>query len=51
VARVFQGSYGFFKVMERKPLEPVRLGEPFGIRCAFMENLPQAASLIGATRA
>jgi 2-methylcitrate dehydratase len=38
--RVFEGSYGFFRVMGRKPVEPVQLGEPFGIRRAFMKRFP-----------
>ncbi|HEX3162506.1 MAG TPA: MmgE/PrpD family protein, partial [Pseudolabrys sp.] len=27
--KVFEGSYGFFKVMGHKPVQPVQLGEPF----------------------
>jgi 2-methylcitrate dehydratase len=37
---VFEGSYGFFKVMGRKPVEPPQLGEPFGIRRAFTKRFP-----------
>src|SRR5581483_3533469 len=32
--------YGFFKVMGRKAVEPVQLGEPFGIRRAFTKRFP-----------
>jgi 2-methylcitrate dehydratase len=39
-ARVFEGTYGFFKVMGRKPVEPPQLGEPFGIRRAFTKRFP-----------
>jgi 2-methylcitrate dehydratase len=37
---VFEGSYGFFKVMGRKPVGPIQLGEPFGIRRAFTKRFP-----------
>jgi 2-methylcitrate dehydratase len=37
---VFEGSYGFFKVMGRKPAAPPQLGEPFGIRRAFTKRFP-----------
>ena len=37
---IFEGSYGFFKVMGRKPVEPVQLGEPFGIRRTFTKRFP-----------
>jgi 2-methylcitrate dehydratase len=37
---VFEGSYGFFKVMGRKPVAPIQLGEPFGIRRAFTKRFP-----------
>ena len=37
---VFEGSYGFFKVMGRKPVAPVQLGEPFGIRRTFTKRFP-----------
>src|SRR5262249_6881027 len=37
---VFEGRYGFFKVMGRKTVEPVQLGEPFGIRRAFTKRFP-----------
>jgi 2-methylcitrate dehydratase len=37
---VFEGSYGFFKVMGRKPVPPPQLGEPFGIRRVFTKRFP-----------
>jgi 2-methylcitrate dehydratase len=37
---VFEGSYGFFKVMGRKPVTPPQLGEPFGIRRTFTKRFP-----------
>jgi 2-methylcitrate dehydratase len=37
---VFEGSYGFFKVMGRKPAAPPQLGEPFGIRRTFTKRFP-----------
>jgi len=37
---VFEGRYGFFKVMGRKPVEPPHLGEPFGIRRVFTKRFP-----------
>jgi 2-methylcitrate dehydratase len=37
---VFEGTYGFFKVMGRKPVGPVQLGEPYGIRRAFTKRFP-----------
>jgi 2-methylcitrate dehydratase len=37
---VFEGSYGFFKVMGRKPVAPPQLGEPFGIRRTFTKRFP-----------
>jgi 2-methylcitrate dehydratase len=37
---VFEGSYGFFKVMGRKPVLPPQLGEPFGIRRVFTKRFP-----------
>jgi len=39
-SNVFEGSYGFFKVMGRKPVAPPQLGEPFGIRRAFTKRFP-----------
>jgi 2-methylcitrate dehydratase len=39
-SRVFEGRYGFFKVMGRKPVAPVQLGEPFGIRRTFTKRFP-----------
>jgi 2-methylcitrate dehydratase len=38
--KVFEGSYGFFKVMGKRPVEPPQLGEPFGIRRAFTKRFP-----------
>jgi 2-methylcitrate dehydratase len=37
---VFEGRYGFFKVMGRKPVAAPQLGEPFGIRRAFTKRFP-----------
>ena len=37
---VFEGRYGFFKVIGRKPVAPPQLGEPFGIRRAFTKRFP-----------
>jgi 2-methylcitrate dehydratase len=37
---VFEGSYGFFKVMGKKPVAPPQLGEPFGIRRSFTKRFP-----------
>jgi 2-methylcitrate dehydratase len=37
---IFEGTYGFFKVMSRKPVDPVQLGEPFAIRRAFAKRFP-----------
>jgi 2-methylcitrate dehydratase len=37
---VFEGSYGFFKVMGRNPVAPPQLGEPFGIRRTFTKRFP-----------
>jgi 2-methylcitrate dehydratase len=39
-SNVFEGRYGFFKVMDRKPVAPPQLGEPFGIRRAFTKRFP-----------
>ena len=46
---IFEGTYGFFKVMGRKPVEPVQLGEPFGIRNTFKKRFPlgQFAQTVG----
>jgi 2-methylcitrate dehydratase len=38
--QVFEGRYGFFKVMGRAPVQPPQLGEPFGIRRAFTKRFP-----------
>ena len=38
--KVFEGSYGFFKVMGKKPVETPQLGEPLGIRRAFTKRFP-----------
>lgn len=37
---VFEGRYGFFKVMGRKPVAAPQLGEPFGIRRVFTKRFP-----------
>jgi len=37
---VFEGRYGFFKVMGRKAVMPPQLGEPFGIRRVFTKRFP-----------
>jgi 2-methylcitrate dehydratase len=37
---VFEGTYGFFKVMSRKPVAPPQFGEPLGIRRAFTKRFP-----------
>src|SRR5437764_13588926 len=37
---VFEGRYGFFKVMGRKPVSPLQLGEPYGIRRVFTKRFP-----------
>ena len=39
-SRIFEGRYGFFKVMGRKPVAPIQLGEPFGIRRTFTKRFP-----------
>jgi 2-methylcitrate dehydratase len=39
-ASVFEGTYGFFKVMGKKPVAPIQLGEPYGIRRAFTKRFP-----------
>lgn len=38
--KIFEGRYGFFKVMGRQPVQPPQLGEPFGIRRAFTKRFP-----------
>jgi 2-methylcitrate dehydratase len=38
--RVFEGSYGFFKVMGHKAVAPPQFGEPFGIRRCFTKRFP-----------
>jgi 2-methylcitrate dehydratase len=38
--KVFEGTYGFFKVMGRKQVAAPQLGEPFGIRRAFTKRFP-----------
>jgi 2-methylcitrate dehydratase len=38
--KVFEGRYGFFKVMGKKDVDPPQLGEPFGIRRAFTKRFP-----------
>jgi 2-methylcitrate dehydratase len=39
-SQIFEGRYGFFKVMGRQPVQPPQLGEPFGIRRAFTKRFP-----------
>jgi 2-methylcitrate dehydratase len=39
-SQIFEGRYGFFKVMGRQPVGPPQLGEPFGIRRAFTKRFP-----------
>jgi 2-methylcitrate dehydratase len=39
-SQVFEGRYGFFKVMGRQPVQRPQLGEPFGIRRAFTKRFP-----------
>src|ERR1051325_6068576 len=39
-SNAFDGRYGFFKVMGRKPVEPPQIGEPFGIRRVFTKRFP-----------
>src|SRR6201999_116820 len=39
-AKVFEGTYGFFKLMGKKPVDAPQLGEPFGIRRAFTKRFP-----------
>src|SRR2546423_4866443 len=39
-SNAFEGRYGFFKVMGRKPGSPLQLGEPFGIRRVFTKRFP-----------
>ena len=38
--QVFEGRYGFFKVMGRQPVQPPQIGEPYGIRRAFTKRFP-----------
>jgi 2-methylcitrate dehydratase len=38
--QVFEGRYGFFKVMGRQPVQPPQFGEPYGIRRAFTKRFP-----------
>jgi 2-methylcitrate dehydratase len=39
-SKVFEGRYGFFKVIGRNPVARVQLGEPFGIRRTFTKRFP-----------
>ena len=39
-SNIFEGRYGFFKVMGRNPVAPPQLGEPFGIRRVFTKRFP-----------
>jgi len=38
--KVFEGTYGFFKVMGRKQVALPQLGEPYGIRRTFTKRFP-----------
>jgi 2-methylcitrate dehydratase len=38
--KIFEGTYGFFKVIGKNPVGPPQLGEPFGIRRAFTKRFP-----------
>jgi 2-methylcitrate dehydratase len=38
--KVFEGRYGFFKVMGKKDVDAPQLGEPFGMRRAFTKRFP-----------
>ncbi len=38
--QVFEGTYGFFKVLSREPIARPQFGEPFGIRGAFTKRFP-----------
>ena len=38
--KVFEGTYGFFKVIGKNAVGPPQLGEPFGIRRAFTKRFP-----------
>jgi 2-methylcitrate dehydratase len=39
-AQVFEGRLGFFNAIMRKPFEPPKLGEPYGIMRAFTKRFP-----------
>ena len=39
-SKIFEGRYGFFKVMGRKDVAPIQLGEPLGIRRTFTKRFP-----------
>jgi 2-methylcitrate dehydratase len=39
-SNVFEGRYGFFKVMSRNSVASPQLGEPFGIRRCFTKRFP-----------
>ena len=39
-AQVFEGRLGFFNAIMRRPFEPPKLGEPYGIMRAFTKRFP-----------
>ena len=39
-AQVFEGRLGFFNAILRKPVEPPKLGDPYGIMRAFTKRFP-----------
>jgi 2-methylcitrate dehydratase len=39
-SQVFEGRLGFFNAIMRKPVEPPKLGEPYGIMRAFTKRFP-----------
>lgn len=39
-SNVFEGRMGFFNLINRKPVNPLQLGEPYGIRRVFTKRFP-----------
>ncbi len=39
-SKVFEGRFGFFNLISRKPVTSLQLGEPYGIRRAFTKRFP-----------
>jgi 2-methylcitrate dehydratase len=39
-SNVFEGRLGFFNLISHKPVAPLQLGEPYGIRRAFTKRFP-----------